>query len=217
MNGYRLLSAGVLAIAIVLGYMVAASGTPVAAVAIPAAFGLVVAGIGLLHQTPKSAAVSVGAAPTQAEDKREASASGTPPVHRSAPMRYGVALICFALGFAGGLALGATARLDGWFSPKAQLIQFTWVRYGLAEPPSAEAALYWLYLQGVLQARGFSDDQMKALYLLQAKDWMVRAPVAALFDPQKPATPASPNVSANQTQTSWGFRNPRGLVRPQTQ
>ena len=133
----------------------------------------------------------MAAAPTQAEDKREASASGTPPVHRSAPMRYGVTLICFALGFSGGLALGATARLDGWFSPKPQLIQFTWVRYGLAEPPSAEAALYWLYLQGVLQARGFSDDQMKALYLLQAKDWTIRAPVAALFDPQKPATPAS--------------------------
>jgi len=186
-RGFRLLAFGIFALAVVLGYVVAASGTPVASIAIPATFGLVVAALGLVQAHKKASA--------------EPMAKGSLPIEVAASdeplnaMRYGGALLCFALGFGAGLPVGARARLDNWFAPMPQTIELTWIRHSLPEPPSGEAAIYWLYVQSILQARGLSDNQIKVLYVLQAKDWSLRTPIGSSSSGSQPSASVTPQVS----------------------
>lgn len=203
MQGFKILAAGVFALAIVLGYMVGASGTPVASLAIPAAFGLVIAGLGLLNRPLSNSDRLSNEPPLKFDAEQELNSERASLASRVAPMRYGVALLCFAAGFTVGLVVGAKARLDGWLLPASQSIQLTWIHHKLVEPPSAEAAFYWLYMQGVLQERRLSDDQIKSLYLLQAKDWTLRPPTTAFVQSQQPSLPAS--AASSSVPVKGGF------------
>lgn len=184
MKGFWTLAAGVGALAIVLGFMIAASGTPVGSIAIPAAFGIAVTALGLF-QTPPIPSKPIG---KEAKDEQPP-ASAANRLTRLAPNRLGAALLCFSVGFAGGIVLGAKARLAGWFAPTLVALEPTWLQHSLPSPPTAEAAVYWLYVQSVLQDRGVQGHHIKALYELQSRDWTIRIPRSS--SPQAPLPAAS--------------------------
>lgn len=193
MRGYKILYAGVFALAITLGYMVAASGTPVGAITIPAVFGLVVTALGLLQRPNSEVPADTHCTPKVANGL-PLDSSTTTAIAQTVPMRFGFMLLSFSLGFCLGLVIGAKARLELWLSPHPESMQLTWLRHNLPEPPSGEAAFYWLYVQNILQERGISDDQVKALYLIQSKNWALRASINS----QPVATSTTKAASATQ-------------------
>lgn len=200
MGGIATLGAGLLSLAFVLGFVVAASGTPVGAVTVPAVFGLVAAAFALVPSPWLSKAPSE---PPQADGKSQVGDKAARLLARaqdSTQRHAGVILLCFSVGFMGGIAVGARARIGEWFRAEPAPFVTTWQRQKLPSPPNADAAIYWIYLQGVLQARGLDDEQIKAMYELQSKDWTVRAPIGTghASAPKSPSPVASVPSSQNQ-------------------
>jgi hypothetical protein len=206
MRNHWTLAGGILAIAFVLGYVTGASGTPVGSVVIPAVFGIVLAALGLFQS------------PWLSKDASEALKSLTDGhkiliekidhQQKLAPLRICVALLCFSCGYMGGAYIGATARVSKWYAPSSLTFDTTWSRHKLPEPPSVDAAVYWVYVQTVLSERGLSDEELKRLYLLQSKDWTARAKVTA--QPPAPAASASlaPSDSTLKALEEWSKQPP---------
>lgn len=183
--GFALLAVGVALLALVLGFMIAASGTPVGSIAIPAAFGIAVSALGLIYPQLRDSKAE-GSKAASDQQRSHSDSRG----HGHAQAQLGIALISFSVAFAIGIYLGASARLSGWLSPAPPALDPTWHRRGLPPPPSAEAAVYWLSVQNVLQERGLKEEHIASIYELQAKDWTARISSGA-------SMPSAPTPSAS--------------------
>lgn len=140
-------------LALVLGYLVGGSHSPVAGVAITAAFGLAVPLFTLLGG--KSADTST--------DRLEVA---------------GKVLSVFCLLFVVGIALGAFSRLRNWPAPSREAEVFPWKDQA---PKTAYHAVDWIILKHRLRSLGYSDEQVLELYSIQQKEWGASEPSGPPF------------------------------------
>lgn len=204
MSAQGVLLFGIASVAAVVGYMAGGSATPVANVAIPAVFGLVVTAVGLLHagQPGKELVELVQAAEKNEHAARELLAYRARSA--SAPVRVGLALVVFAVVYLAAATVGAKVRIERLLAPLPQAQAFPWEGAAM-KPPTLAAALEWMAVQTRLTALGYGRDDIAALYEIQQTEWTHEADrgrVAAqaldgLSTPdgkgesKKPAAPAS--------------------------
>jgi hypothetical protein len=161
---------GIAFVAATVGYMAGGSGTPVAGIAIPAIFGLMVTAVGLLQavQPSKEFLEFIKAAGDKADtqqdivDYRQRA--------RSAPSRVGVALIVFSAAYLSAATFGAKVRIDGLLISNLQAQEFPWAS-NKTKPPSISAALEWMALQSRLTELGYSSNRIAQLYAIQVAEW----------------------------------------------
>jgi hypothetical protein len=165
-----ILMIGIAFVAATVGYMAGGSGTPVAGIAIPAVFGLMVTAVGLLQavQPNKEFLEFIKAAGDKADtqpdivDYRQRA--------KSAPSRVGVALIVFSAAYLSAATLGAKVRIDGLLIAKPPAQEFPWAS-SKTKPPSISAALEWMALQSRLTELGYSSNRIAQLYAIQVSEW----------------------------------------------
>jgi hypothetical protein len=197
MNNQLVLSLGVASIGATIGYMVGGSSSPVVSVAIPAIFGLVVTGIGLMQvATPnKDLLEFIKAHGSDAETVPEIKTYRTE--SKKAPGRIGLTLIVFSVAYLAAATLGAKVRIDNWLVTHHSAPAFPWASKE-TKPPTIEGALEWIALQHRLRDLGYAEKNILELYDIQVKEWKaianapVRAPIVQV-DP-KPAAQATPLI-----------------------
>ena len=147
--------AGIVSLGLLLGFLVGASHTPVAGVAITATFGLLAA-VFALHQkaTVEKALVFKQDLVKQLDELQ--------PRITSALNTLGRTLFVFALAFGIGLAFGIYLRLAQPFGANKPPATFPWE--GSMEPISSKSAIDWILVQEKLRIMGYGDNQIKALY-----------------------------------------------------
>lgn len=146
-----LFSIGIAFIAALLGFLVGASESPVAGIALTATFGIVATGLAL-HQ--KAATVTPNSLPpVPASEVSQAQLV-------TALKSLGVVLIVFTLTFAGGLTLGVWSKLQSHIAePQTRLV---W--QGAQRPTTAKKALDWIMVQRKLKDMGYTDKQVLEIY-----------------------------------------------------
>lgn len=180
------LGVGIGSIALTLGYMVGASATPVAGVAIPAVFGLVITALGFLGgsgvegkldavkemlSSDKSPDLSLGkSAVSQAQDVLDVIQERL----IYTPELIGKMLLVFTLFYIAGLAFGTATRLNSWFVPPAVKDgrRLPWEsNSSLPPPPTASDAIDWVDLQEQLLELNYNQEQIERFYSLQFQEW----------------------------------------------
>lgn len=172
MGRFMLLGIAIGLLALVIGYMVGASSTPVAGVALPLVFGLVVSAVGLLQR--QNALEQLKALVPQLKDTKDASATQTLQKQvaiieddvKNAPRLVGLGLIIFVLLYGLGLWLGAYVRNSGIL---AVAITPPWIESELEEqldndPLTADMGLSWISLSQKLRLAGVSNEVIQELY-----------------------------------------------------
>lgn len=148
-------NAGITAMAMLLGFLVGASHSPVAGVAITAAFGLLAAVFAFNQKATFDKAMAVNFELFEHLDRLRPQIRGT-------LNALGRTLLVFAIAFAVGLACGIYLRVGQPFSPAKAPATFPWE--GLTAPISGQSAIDWLLVQDKLRSMGYRDDQIRALY-----------------------------------------------------
>ena len=202
---------GVVSIALLMGFMVGASSSPVAGTAITASFGIVAAAFAYAQQSAIGDPDGIGSAkPDKSAKARQISIDTL--------NSLGKVLFAFSATFAIGMAAGIWARAGA--SVSAASTSFPW---GNAAPPqSPRAAIDWLLVQRNLRNMGYTEDQIGTLYKLGAamkKDEPLIPTselLSPLFSSQKPEVqpfrylanqpPSSPNL----------FNKPFDILTPQS-
>jgi hypothetical protein len=180
------LGAGIGSIAAVLGYMVGASQTPVASVAIPAVFGLVITSVGLISGSDIDKKLDSlkkifgkGKIDEESLDKDKLTqVENTLASIQSAlvktPELMGKMLVVFTTLYIAGLSFGTAARLHDWFVPKPPIIQrhLPWASNPNLPPPSNTSDIIdWVGLQDELLELGYTQSQIEQLYSIQVAEW----------------------------------------------
>jgi hypothetical protein len=167
------LPTGIGLIAVITGYMVGASQTPVVGIAMPAIFGLIVTAFGFFTNSELMKKIDTIKEAfnknnvQEIQSKLEFLSSEA----KGNPMRIGRLLVVFSLAYALGLSFGTYLRVTNPFASK-QARQFPWSdNPGAIEPPSALDAIDWIQLQEALSDLGYTQQQVKSLYQLQTKEW----------------------------------------------
>lgn len=169
-----ILVVGIAFVAATVGYMAGGSGTPVASVAIPAVFGLVVTALGLLQAAQpskdlleylKSAGDKADTQPDILEYRKRT---------KSAPARIGIALIVFSSVYLLAATIGAKVRIDNLLAPTKEVREFPWAKSD-TKPPTIAAALEWMALQARLTELGYDNERITALYAIQVDEWKSQA------------------------------------------
>ena len=190
-----LLLLGIAFVAATVGYMAGGSGTPVASVAIPAVFGLVVTALGLLQAAQpnkdlleylKSSGEKADTQPDIVEYRKRT---------KSAPARIGIALIVFSSAYLVAATFGAKVRIDNVLAPKKEAREFPWAKSD-TKPPTIAAALEWMALQARLNELGYETDRISVLYAIQVAEWKSLAAQAevAASAPERSETPPKPGT-----------------------
>jgi hypothetical protein len=154
---------GLSCLSMVLGDLVGGSHSPVAGVAITAAFGLAV---------PLFTLLGSKSADTSADQLNIA----------------GKVLSIFCVVFVVGLVLGASSRLTNWPAPHRVALVFPWKDQA---PKTAYHAVDWLIVRDRLRSIGYTEEQVKQLYAIQQKEWGSSEPsgsyggLSALFADKK--------------------------------
>lgn len=146
---------GICGLALLLGFLVGASSSPVAGVAITASFGLLA---GMFAFFQKAALEKALKARANLSDQLQHLA----PRIKAGLNALGRTLFIFAVAFAIGIGLGVYARLGQPFATRAAPRDFPW--QGLQEPASGQAAVDWIIVQERLVAMGYSTEQVRDLY-----------------------------------------------------
>ena len=149
---------GIVFIANLLGFLVGASESPVAGIALTATFGIVATGLAL-HQR---AFVSVP------PDSPSASAPIKAPTEGKvleALKSLGIVLITFSVAFAIGLAIGIAAKVQSHRVDKETKIFWE----GVQAPTSARKAIDWLIVRKRLNEIGYTDGQVLSIYKLDVE------------------------------------------------
>ena len=142
---------GIACLATLLGFLVGASESPVAGIALTATFGIVATGLAL-HQraageSPADLPKVAGVVPGEGNLNR-------------ALRSLGVVLVTFSLTFGIGLSVGVYTKLK---SHEVQLeASLPW--QGLQPPTSARKAIDWILVRKRLREHGYSDPQIVELY-----------------------------------------------------
>ena len=194
------LAVGIGSIALVVGYMVGASSTPVVSVAAPAVFGLVITAVGLLgggsadkkldalKELLTRAKTTTGEAPegvsleqvgaTLASVRQELSLQAA---------RLGKMLVVFALFYVLGLSFGTYARVTNLYAPHVSR-RLPWDGADAAgRPPTPADAIDWINLQEQLLALGYTQEQIADIYSIQVEEWKKPRPAPT-------PTPAGPEL-----------------------
>ena len=140
------LSLGIACLAALLGFLVGASESPVAGIAITATFGIVA--------TVLSTKLSSSALDPNSQKSRDFTA-----VHLT---QLGRILIIFSVLFASGLAVGIAARLK--FN-ETDAPSLPWE--GKQAPRSAKQAVDWIIVNNKLRGMGYSQKQVMEIYELE--------------------------------------------------
>ncbi len=168
------LGLGIGAMAAVLGYMVGASSTPIAGVALPAIFGLVITAFGLvsnlgLEKKLENVSESIGKDKAPDVQKKLDNIQNE---LRQIPGLMGKLLVVFTLLYMTGLVIGARARTNEWFAPSLphKEIELPWAKNNEL-PPTSSDAIEWIALQQQLLQLGYTQAQIEHLYSIQINEW----------------------------------------------
>ncbi len=164
---------GIALLALLLGFLVGASQTPVAGVAVTAAFGLAAAALGFLQSSTTEKYFDLVAARIEAAEKpadrprHEQLLAALDERVSQGLERTGRALVLFAVVFALGILGGALVRVSGWPHRTKEARRFPWAA-GQA-PALAENAVAWIGIQERLREAGFTQEQIEELYRMWKK------------------------------------------------
>jgi hypothetical protein len=197
------LFSGVASLALCIGYMVAASDTSIASVAVPAVFGLIVTAFGLVSgATAEKKLEEVKEIVSNLNDKvagETVAALQTSLIAFRSDLgkvseSVGKLLIVFTLFYAIGLLVGAQVRIRRLLSPDMNARLLPW--HNTAAPPTTAEAMDWISVQEQLLAMGYSRQQIADLYQIQIKEWAKTTEIKE--NPQNPGrgeeTKTPPNV-----------------------
>ena len=161
---------GVGFVGITVGYMAGGSASPVASVAIPAVFGLVVTAVGLLQavQPNKDYVELVRTYGEEAKNIPEIAEYRSRA--RAAPANVGIALMVFCIFYLSAATFGAKVRIEGLLVTKSTPPAFPWAK-SATTPPTIESALEWIALQSRLRSLGYEDQRIQSLYEIQVLEW----------------------------------------------
>ena len=137
------LGLGIASLAALLGFLVGASESPVAGIAITATFGIVATIL-----SAKSSAAAVDSVPQKATEVT------TLPLYKLGQM-----FIVFSIAFVAGLSGGIYARLQ-FHEVDAQTLPWE----GKSAPKSARQAVDWIIVGAKLRSMGYSNRQVLELY-----------------------------------------------------
>ena len=165
-----LLLFGIASVAATVGYMAGGSATPVASIAIPAVFGLVVTALGLLQapQPSKELLEYLKSAGEKADSQQDIVEYRKRT--KSAPSRIGLALVVFSCAYLAAATFGAKVRIDNLLVPKKDAREFPWAKSD-TKPPTINAALEWMALQARLHDLGYDESRIATLYAIQVAEW----------------------------------------------
>ena len=159
-------------IALLLGYLVAASSTSTVSTVVVAILALVTTAIGLITNSTLvskldallAAPGSVGTAGlTDAVTSIKSQLTIIPTV-------TGIALTVFALFFFCGSYVGTSVRLQtfSWFQTST-FVSYPWD--ASLSKPSTDHAFAWLNIQSKLLAAGYNESQIQSLYSIQQREY----------------------------------------------
>lgn len=186
---------GTILMAVLLGFLVGASSSPIAGAAVTSGFGIVAAML---------AAVQAKGLPESKPSRRAHAKAPDPQVFPLATLNaLGWCLVVFCTAFSAGLASGVAARVQfaGPQSPPA----FPW--RGAATPPSSiRVAVDWIALKRLLSEAGYTDSQIEELYRLSGNgavppDILRNDPNADLLSPILSRATHAPAVAADKAPT----------------
>jgi hypothetical protein len=162
---------GIASIAVVLGYMVGASSTPVVGVVIPIIFGLAVTALGFFSSSSIERKLKEVRELIKENNSLEIpqSLSHFSSDLKKMPNQLGKLLLIFTLFYAFGLMTGTKARINEWFIPVRER-QLPWTASGRV-PPTAADAVDWIALQEELIHLGYSRGHIDHLYSIQVTEW----------------------------------------------
>jgi hypothetical protein len=214
------LGLGVGSIALVVGYMVGASSTPIVSVAVPAVFGLVITAVGFLRSTGIEEKISAlkktldraAIASNSANEAEKVSSDPSTQIDSLlasvrqelsvTPERLGKVLVFFTVFYIVGLSFGTYARIAQIFSPPTPR-HLPWADVAnIRRPPTAEDAIDWIGVQEQLLALGYSQAQVSELYAIQVDEWNTRQK-----DAQAAATPKTGGTNVNPSENKTPLSN----------
>lgn len=143
---------GVLLVALLLGFLVGASSSPIAGAAVTAVFGLLAAALAFVQVKEIGEPGASTRIPTKGAGARRLSVSTL--------NSLGWCLVLFCIAFSTGLAAGVWARN----AHSAQRSQVTFPWRGGAAPASIRVAVDWIAVKRALTSVGYSDAQIEELY-----------------------------------------------------
>jgi hypothetical protein len=149
------LGLGIGLLAFTIGFMVGNATNSVANVAVPALFGIVVGGLGV---------ISVVTTQKSGEEVGKLSLER----HMRA---YGAALMLFSAFYLFGTYVGLKAKIQDWMAPPPPVIVLPWEGTSLTKPPTAQLMIDWIALSRTLHSLGYTAEQIRSVYLIQVDLW----------------------------------------------
>lgn len=195
-------ASGIGSLALLLGFLVGASNSPVAGIALTATFGLATAALSLYQ---KSDAGDSSENPAN-ESKKTANARKS--AFATLTM-LGQLFIVFTITFFVGLGGGVYVKhLQSVAEPAPP---FPW--QGQEAPPSARIAIDWILVQKHLRSAGYSYSQISEIYKFRQQQGQSFSPIfsndhdllSPLFVLEKPAQTRIPYIAENSAPrgTPW--------------
>jgi hypothetical protein len=216
------LGVGIGSIALVVGYMVGASQTPVISVVAPAVFGLVITALGFIGgsgsdkkiEVLKELLAQVKSIPQEESIAAKIDVEHLGQVEREiavikdeiilTPERVGKMLVIFTSFYILGLSFGTYARVTNLYSPTVAR-KLPWVSSpNIKRPPTSADAVDWIALQDQLLERGYTTEQINEIYKIQVDEWdknqasASASPVATTGEPNQSQNVAAAQNSNNQ-------------------
>jgi DNA-binding transcriptional MerR regulator len=223
------LAFGIGSIALVVGYMVGGSQTPVVSVAVPAVFGLVITALGFiggssagkkideikdllpLAKVEGSAKVEGGAEAADAELLRQVERKLTSIKKELSlsPERIGKLLVVFTSFYVAGLAFGTYARITNLYAP-SPVRQLPWADAANGRrPPTSADAIDWVTLQEQLLSLGYNKAQIAEIYSIQAEEWNRQQAASAVQPTAQNQTDQNGSAAAKEQKGDGGGHNPK--------
>lgn len=153
---------GIFLIAVILGFLVGASESPVAGIALTATFGLVASAISLKSKPQdmlKASALDLSRASVPEPNPQRPTEITSATLHD-----LGLVLAVFSIAFSVGLAAGIASRIK--YHKVEPMTALPW--QGLEEPRTARKAVDWIVVHKKLRDLGYTDKQIASLYAIEA-------------------------------------------------
>jgi hypothetical protein len=206
------LISGIGLIAVISGYMVGASQTPVVSVAIPAVFGLIVTGLGFIGSSnveKKLEPIKEALDKNNLTQAQNTLASINNELEKN-PDRIGKILVAFSAFYIIGLAFGTYARVTNLYVPNATR-QLPWEQSAdIQSPPTVSDAIEWIKLQEELLGLGYTREQIRNIYAIQVAEWNRQKQISSNNNSSNTNTSSGSgeqtNTTINQNSNSQGKR-----------
>ena len=200
---------GISLVALLLGFLVGVSESPVAGIALTASFGIVATGLALHQRTASGHPPDLPSVPDAEPTKSDL---------LTALESLGKVLIAFAITFVGGLALGVATKIWSHAPEPQQKLLWQISQVPASAPASARKAIDWIVVRERLRALGYSDQQILEVYRIDAdkkkdedKGGFLQ-PDNSLLSPILSAAPAASSPGRPIPYIAWDPRPRRGDV-----